>query len=120
MNRAEFAARLRAGGIINTWDLLQKFGGPIGETDLAVSYRPKPSGRMGICEFNKTCVWSSRRHIQAVFTGRRSVSFTAALDWAKKRYGITNWTPCPTSAGRGTYVPKDVVARARAFAEARP
>lgn len=101
---SKLSDQFRALHIVNAYDLLRKFGVK-GKTDICVSYRPRPSGRMGICEINKTTVYSPSHKTNPdahwtdrgckTFIGNRSESMPAALDWTTKRYGISEWAPSP-------------------------
>ena len=85
--------------VFNNFDLLKKFG--IGN-DVAVEYYAKPPGRMGMCETNKTKVWSpffpvdkevqvdifKNPHRGKIFYGKRAKSFPEALEFVEKTYGF--------------------------------
>ncbi len=112
MTKAALAASLRAVGVINTWDLLQRFADQ--KDDVAVSYVPRPAGRMGIAQYSKSQVWTSRRIGRGdakTFAGNRAASFGVAKAWATEKYGITEWVTSPGADG-GTVIPKSVYDRA--------
>ena len=104
--------RLRKVGVINTHDLLKKFGVP-GKTDVAVHYyRPEPRMVRGphsnvFSPSHKTdpqAHWSD--HGCKAFTGNRAESSEEAIAWATEKYGIKEWVPDPT--GMAVRVPKSV------------
>ena len=114
---SKLADALRAIWVINTWSLLRQFGEK--GRDIAVSfhgykarpYRPaatevwSPSMR-----YDPKAIWGYDSKIKT-FSGTRSVSLLTAKVWAGKTYGIERWAPCPMI--RNSYVPADVVERAR-------
>lgn len=92
--------------IINTYDQLRaavKAGLIAKEKAVAVSYNPRPSGRMGIARCNKSTVYSPffktnpnsawYDYGNKTFTGNRNASFLLAKIWASETYGITEWKP---------------------------
>lgn len=70
---------------------------------VAISYAPRPEGRMGICHINKSVVWSPffktdpnahwMDYGNKSFSGNRAGSFPKAKEWASKTYGIASWKP---------------------------
>lgn len=111
--------QLRARGIINTWDVLTKFGTK--RNAIAVSYSRAPSGRMGYGDFNHATVWSpffktdpeEHRYNGKVFGGNRAKSIPKAVAWATEKYGITEWATCPTDPS--CKIPKELREAALAF-----
>lgn len=92
--------------IINTYDQLKaavESGLIEKEKAVAVSYYPRPSGRMGMVQCNKSQIYSPffktdpesawYDHGNKTFTGSRATSFPKAKAWASETYGITDWKP---------------------------
>lgn len=104
---------LRAIGVFNTWNLLQRFAAP--NRDIAVTYDKRPEGRMGMAQCDKSRVFSPSHQTnpksawydygQKSFTGNRADSFPEAIAWATETYGITEWDTCPMN--RNTKIPKE-------------
>lgn len=95
--------------IINTYDQLKaavESGLIEKEKAVAVSYSPRPTGRMGMAECDKSQVYSPffktdpksawYDHGNKTFTGNRAISFPKAKVWASETYGITDWKPNAT------------------------
>jgi hypothetical protein len=113
-------ARLAATNIVNTHDLLRRFGR---ESDVAVSFCGTDNSRGGRAAH--TQVWKPghktdpaahwRDYGNKTFLGSRGESLPAAKAWAEQNYtGPVVWVPSPVLAGRGCYVPEQVVERAKA------
>ena len=92
--------------IINTYDQLKAAvasGILSKEKAVAVVYYPRPSGRMGIAQCDKSQVYSPffktdpnaawYDYGHKTFTGNRASSFEKAKAWASETYGITEWKP---------------------------
>ena len=113
MKTVDFLAALRATGVINTHDLLKRFGDK--GRDVAVSYYVRDA--RGVMP-SSSKVWSPtfKTDPQAhwtdygskAFSGNRAESFPLAKAWASERYGIKEWAPFG-----GDHVPAEVLARAR-------
>jgi len=113
--------RLEKIGIINTWDLLKKFGVPH-KTDIAISYYP-PEGRS--VRPARSQVWSLSHRTdpkaswydygKKSFTGYHDESVPEAVKWATEKYGITEWAVDPTyPSGRVPKVLRDMAVAALA------
>lgn len=114
----KLGAALNAHGIHNTWDLLRLLGTK--ESDFAVDYTPWDSLSR---HPSSTEVWSTRKDLgdhkpvgrrfsTKIFFGKRSLSFTQALEWAKRETKIEWWHKSPLG---NEYVPSEVVGRAEEF-----
>lgn len=99
--------KLREANIYNTHEILVKFGKPK-INDIAISYRPPDRMRV-----SGTAVWSPSHKTDPAapwyaygnkfFSGRKTESLPAAKNWAIKKYGIDQWSACPTD--RSTFIP---------------
>ena len=99
---------LRSLHIINTWDMLKRFGGP---RDVACVFHGRGDFRSGQIpgtrifsvhfDTNPEAHWMD--HKQKTFSGPRTESLTSAKTWASTMYGISEWGPCPTDSN--TYIP---------------
>jgi len=97
-------AMLRAGRIFSTHDILVSFG-IRGSTDVACFYAriSEPLGMVPGCYIyspsHRTDPQARRHdHRCKTFVGERSESMPRALAWASRRYGVTEWAPCPLDA----------------------
>jgi hypothetical protein len=92
--------------IINTSDQLKaavEAGIITKRQAVAVSYSPRPSGRMGMAQCDKSQVFSPffktdpdsawYDYGNKTFSGNRAESFPRAKAWASDTYGITDWKP---------------------------
>jgi hypothetical protein len=110
---SQYQERLRAAGIINTWDILTKFAAE--GLDVACDFSGKGPARSYECA--KTRVWRPKHKTdpnaawydygRKTFVGTREESMPLALKWASEKYGITQWVPCPTD--RNAKIPKEVL-----------
>ena len=107
--------KLREAGVVNTHDLLKRFGTP-GVDDVAVVYYPAedrgPCARASVYspshETDPDAAWYDYK--QKTFVGLRAKSVPRARAWASERYRVAEWAPCPT--GRGAWVPAHLRRRA--------
>lgn len=114
--------QLRAIGVINTFDILTRFGNRM--TGIACQYHAQqPRSVLG----SRTLVWSPffktapnsaawYDHGNKALVGDRAESLPAAVAWATTVFRIMEWAPCPTDPGN-TRIPKCV--RDAAIAAAR-
>jgi len=111
--------RLAKIGVINTWDLLKKFGVPH-KTDIVVSYYP-PESRSVRPARSHVSSPSHRTDPKASwydygnksFPGYRDESVPEAVKWATETYGITEWAVDPTDpSGRVPKVVRDMAVAA--------
>jgi len=115
MKKADLIFLLAAVGVINTWDLLRRFGDSL--KDVAISYHPG-GGRSVVP--SRSQVWSPTFKTDPLghwadygckaFSGRRAVSMPVARSWATEQYGIKEWVAWKD----GDLVPAEVMVRARA------
>lgn len=116
---SKFSDQLRLIGVFNNWELLKRFGD---KNDVVIDYRRKPPGRMGICEYNNSSVWSPHKnkalppkelslvdHYEKKFPGNRSESMPEAVKWASQTLGHEF-----VSSPFGGMVPKPVREKAKA------
>jgi hypothetical protein len=116
---ATIKARFRAHRIINTYDLVTRFGKK-GVDDYAITYHPYASRA---CEAAKSSVWAPGRVLNGkahfldrgamAFTGDRAKSWPLAIAWGVKTLKVKEWAPCPVSPTE--YIPKTVRERALAW-----
>ena len=107
--------KLATMNIINTWDILMRFGQK--GKDVAVTYTRRADGRGGWGDVNKSQVFSPshetdhKSHFSDYgsksFVGDKAKSMPLALAWAGKTYGVTEWVTCPTC--RNTKIPRYVL-----------
>jgi hypothetical protein len=116
--------RLRAIGVVNSVDLLKRFGGP---RDVALLYHATDNSRGGT--YAHVSVYSCHhdtqpdapwyQHKSKWFVGLRSQSMPLAEAWASAKYGIKEWGVDPTSPG--SRVPMHIrKAALAALKEAKP
>ena len=116
---SKMADDLRMVKVFNNWEMLERFGS-LG--DAVVGYHASARGRMGICDYDRTVVWSPWSHpsltptrgmsrsFEKIFPGRRKLSFPTALSWAEEQFGH-KYAPSPF----GGWLPVHVVKRAKKF-----
>lgn len=119
----KLAEQLRQHRIFNHYELLMRFGGP---KSVAIDYRRKPPGRIGMAGFNHTMVFSPRKVPlmdrdkvnglwQRRFHGDKAESELAALRWVKDNFGYD-----PVETPFGGYTDPEVMKKARELAAKLP
>lgn len=116
--------KLREHHIVNTYDLLVKFG--VGGRDVACGFTGAGDARS--CRCAATQVWRPKHNTdpraawynygRKTFVGARAESLPQAIAWATERYGITEWVSDPTD--KNTKIPREVLDAALAFLKANP
>lgn len=112
---SRLADQLHAVNVVNTWDLLMKYGTKTNA--IAVSYCPGyirgdiPHTRVWSPHFKTDKLASWREQGKKHFYGNRATTFEQALNWASIEYGVTEWVTCPMD--RSTKIPKCVLFKAR-------
>lgn len=121
--RSATAQRFRAFRIVNTYDLVSRFG-TRNVDDYAMTYHPWAPRSVTAA---RTLIWSPHRKLDAnahfddhgavALVGDRAKSRSAALAWAKKHLKIADWAPCPVAPSE--LIPKTVRERALAWLKER-